>query len=86
MTVPTEQGEQPLVIGGVFETGRPAGIKKGTPLDATLAVTISPLPLKPDSRYVWKLTINGQSNEDWQVAFTTRPANANPGAQQQRME
>jgi hypothetical protein len=71
--VPTPQGEQPLEIKGEFEVGRPAGLKQGTPLDAALAVGVPPLPLKPGSRYTWRLSINGQSHEDWAVAFSTRP-------------
>jgi hypothetical protein len=72
--VPTPQGEAPLVIGGEFEVGRPAGLKPGTPLDAAIAIGIPPLPLAPDSRYVWRLTIDDTSDEGWQVTFTTRAA------------
>ena len=71
---PTPMGEQPLQIEGNFETGRPAGLKPGTPLDVSAAFNFPPLPLKPDTRYVWRLSINDHSEETWQVAFTTRPA------------
>lgn len=74
--VPTPMGEQPLTIGGSFEVGRPAGLKPGTPLDVSAAFNFPPLPLKPGSRYVWRLSIDGHSDDDWQVAFTTRPAQA----------
>jgi hypothetical protein len=72
-TVPTPAGDRPMEIQGEFETGRPAGIKPGTPLDAPLAINFSALPFRPDSRYVWKLWINGKTHDDWQLAFTTRP-------------
>lgn len=68
-----EQGNA-LAIEGDVETGRPPGLKRGTPLDVAMAVTIPPLPLKPDSRYVWQLTVNGESKEEWRLGFTTRPA------------
>ena len=56
-----------------FEVGRPAGIKPGTPLELPLAVNSGPLPLQPGSRYEWRLTINGEGDEDWRLAFSVRP-------------
>jgi hypothetical protein len=70
--------EQPLQIGGEFEVGRPAGHAPGAPLSAALALNIGPIPLKPNSRYVWRLSINDESKEDWQVSFGTRPVTAPP--------
>jgi hypothetical protein len=64
---------RPLRIDGEFEAGRPAGLKPGTPLDVALALNFAPLPLPPGGRYVWRLSIDG-FDEDWQVAFSTRPA------------
>lgn len=72
--VPTPTGDRPVEISGDFEVGRPPGLKPGTPLDFPVALNIGPLPLAPDGRYVWRLSIDGHSEEDWQVAFTTRPA------------
>ena len=57
-----------------FEVGRPAGIKPGTPLELPLAVNSGPLPLLPGSRYEWRLSINGEGDEDWRLAFSVRPA------------
>ena len=72
----SEDGEVPIVLDADFETGRPAGMKPGTPLDLTMAVTLGPLPLEPASRYEWRLTIDGVEDDEWRVAFSTRPANA----------
>jgi hypothetical protein len=69
---PPATEEQPLEIRGQIEVGRPAGLPEGTPLDSVLAVTIGPLQLQPGGRYVWRLSINGESHEDWQAAFITR--------------
>ncbi len=76
--VPTPTGNAPVVISGDFEVGRPAGLKIGTPIDVPLAFPIGPLPLKANERYKWKLAIDGNTNDDWQVAFTTRPSPQNP--------
>jgi hypothetical protein len=64
----------PVVIGGAFEVGRPTGLAEGTPIDFALAINSGPMPLPPGGRYVWKLFIDGEPNEDWQLGFTTRPA------------
>lgn len=63
-----EGGTVPVRIDGGLEVGRPAGLPEGSPLDAPLAVKIAPLDLPPN-RYVWSLTINGESHEDWNLTF-----------------
>ncbi len=78
VVVPTPVGNSPVVISGDFEVGRPAGLKAGTPIDVPVAFPIGPLPLKAGERFVWKLTIDGDTNDNWQVAFSTRPAQQNP--------
>jgi hypothetical protein len=65
--------DQPIRIESTLEAGRPPGLKLGTPLDAVIALNFSPLPLEPDKRYEWRLTIDGQHEEAWSVAFGTRP-------------
>ncbi len=66
-----EEGEQPVAFGGDFEVGRPPGLKPGTPLDFPVAMNSTPLPLEP-GRYEWRLTIDGESRQDWTLAFTVR--------------
>jgi hypothetical protein len=72
--LPTPEGEQAVRAEAQFETGIPAGLIAGTPIDATLAINVAPLPLPPGSRYMWRLSIDGDTREEWQVAFSTRPA------------
>lgn len=67
-----DDGEE-IVIEGAFETGRPPGVKRGAPLDFTLAVNVPPLALEPDSRFEWRLEIDGETAEDWRLPFSTRP-------------
>jgi hypothetical protein len=66
--------EAGLFVEADFEVGRPAGLKQGTSIDLPFAVNIGPLPLKADSRYVWRVSIDGHSESDWQAAFSTRPS------------
>lgn len=70
------EGEQrvPLQITGEFEVGRPPGTKPGTPIDSALAVNFGPLALEPGRRYQWRLSIDGESDEDWTLGFSTRAA------------
>lgn len=73
VTVSTPAGPQPLIIGGEFEVGRPAGHKPGTPVSVPIALNIGPLPLSPGGFYVWKLLIDGETENDWSVTFQVRP-------------
>jgi hypothetical protein len=78
VVVPGPVEEQPVRLGGEFEVGRPPGLKPGTPLGVALAINIGPLPLAPDTRYEWRLTINDQTEEDWRLTFSTRPTPSPP--------
>jgi hypothetical protein len=70
-----EEGDQPVAFGGDFEVGRPPGLKPGTPLDFPVAMNSTPLPLEA-GRYEWRLTIDGESRQDWTLAFTVRSEEA----------
>jgi hypothetical protein len=72
--VPTPDGET-IRAEGEFEAGRPAGLRPGTPVDAPLVVPFGPLVLE-QGRYEIRLTIDGETKEDWFVAFTVRQAPA----------
>jgi hypothetical protein len=72
--MPTPEGTmEPVSYSGEFETGRPAGMKSGTPVPWVHAVNFPPLAFQPDTRYVWQLTLNGEQDEDWRLGFTTAP-------------
>lgn len=71
--MPTPEGERPLVLDGAFEVGRPAGARVGMPLNVPIAINLPHLPLQPDRVYVWRLSIDGRTDEDWRLTFTTRP-------------
>src|SRR5215218_5083668 len=65
---------QPVAIEGAFEVGRPVGVRPGTPIDVPLAINIGPLMLPPGGRFEWRLTIDGETSDEWRLAFSTRPA------------
>jgi hypothetical protein len=57
--VDTPEGEHPVEVRGEFTVGRPPGIPEG--------------PLVPGTRYTWRMAIDGESQTDWVLGFTTRP-------------
>lgn len=61
----------PVRIEGDVEVGRPPRLRRGTPLDIPIAITAHVL-LEPDRRYVWRLEVDGETNEHWQCGFSTR--------------
>jgi len=73
--VPTGDGEDTVHADGEFEAGRPAGLMIGTPVDLPLVVPFGPLVVEP-GRYEIRLTINGETKENWFVAFSVRHAAA----------
>lgn len=72
--VETPEGSRPVEVRGDFNVGRPSGLPEGSPVDVALAVNLGPIPLAPASRYTWRLTIDGDTEESWTLAFSTRPA------------
>jgi hypothetical protein len=70
----TPDGAQPLLLEGAFEVGRPPGTKRGTSLNFPIAANIGPQPLQPGGRYVWRLTVDGDTNDDWRLPFSVRTA------------
>ena len=71
---PVSVREQPLVVHGRFEAGRPAGLKPGTPLSVPLAITFPTLPVQPGKSYTWQLAIDGETQVDWRQSFHVRAA------------
>src|SRR6266508_1380039 len=72
--VPTPMGEQPMVLEGEIEVGRPPGVTPGTGLGVPLAINLGPLPLPPGGRYEWRLSIRDQTEDNWRLPFSTRSA------------
>lgn len=70
--VPAPARNTPLTISCDFEVVRPAGIVQGTPIDVPIAFNMGPIPLESGKRFVWKLSIDGNAKDEWQLAFSTR--------------
>ncbi len=72
--VPAPTGDRAIEFTSNVEVGRPPGLRAGTPLDVTMAINMGSIPIPPDGRFVWQCYINDQTQDDWRVAFSTRPA------------
>jgi hypothetical protein len=64
----------PVLIEGTLEVGRPPGHPAGTPINVPLAFNIPTLALTPGQRFVWRVSVDDQHREEWEVAFNTRAA------------
>jgi hypothetical protein len=74
--VPAADDDEEMVHAeGEFEAGRPPGLMIGTPVDLPLVVPFGPLVAEA-GRYEIRLTINGETKENWFVAFSVRQAGA----------
>lgn len=71
---PVQVENGPVMVEGLLEVGRPPGHPPGTPFNVPLAFNFGPLPLLAGQRYVWRVSIDGVSEEGWEAAFNTRPA------------
>ena len=67
-----EDADQVVAFGGEFEVGRPPGLKPGTPLDVPIAINLPGPPIPPGGRFEWRLSVNGESDENWRLPFSTR--------------
>jgi hypothetical protein len=74
VVVETPTGAQPLAFTGEVEVGRPPGLKPGTPIGVPLAINLGPIPLAAGSRFEWRFSIDGRTDENWRLAFSTRTA------------
>lgn len=70
--VETPEGPRPVEVRGDFQVGRPMELPEGSPLDVSLAVNLGPIPLEPGGRFSWRLTVDGQSDDEWIAPFTVR--------------
>jgi hypothetical protein len=66
-----------LKVEGQIEVGRPAGHPPGESISAPMAAGVGALPLKPGA-YEWRLTVDGESSEDWTLPFVVRSSAQGP--------
>jgi hypothetical protein len=71
--IETPDGPQPLRLDGRFQATPAPNVKPGTQIDLPLAFNLPPQPIPAGGRYEWRLSIDGETDEDWRLVFSTRP-------------
>ncbi len=70
---PVTIGDKPVGLNGKFEAGRPAGVAPGSELWVPLGINFGALPLERGRRFTWRLSINGDTSDQWIATFSVRP-------------
>jgi hypothetical protein len=65
-------GDSPIEVRGDFTANTPEGVPAGTPVMIPLAINFGPIPLAEGSRFVWRLSIDGETPPGGLASFTTR--------------
>jgi hypothetical protein len=66
-----------------FSVQRMPGMKPGMTGSHFLVVQVGGLPLIPGETYVWELSINGKTHEEWRLPFYVADAPPQVGGQQE---
>ncbi len=74
---PGPTGQVAVRVDIDFEVGRPPGLHRGTSIPVPFAVPVA-LQLVPGQRYYWELSVDGATQDDWVLTFSTRPAMRTP--------
>jgi hypothetical protein len=77
----SEHGTHALRHSGRFRTRRTLDARPGVPLDFVVAIDAGVVSVPPDGRYVWVLTVDDETREEWQLAFTSRPGTGGRAAE-----
>jgi hypothetical protein len=74
--VETPEGPAAMRIEGTFQATPAPGVKPGVSIDVPVAFNLPPQAIPPGGRYEWRFSIDGETDEDWRLVFSTRPAPA----------
>jgi uncharacterized protein DUF6941 len=70
LMAPTTNGEMPLAGEGTLGVGRPLGVRPGAAIPVALALPFN-VVLPPGGAYEWRLSIGGETREEWRMPFRT---------------
>jgi hypothetical protein len=68
----------PLVLGDSFEVGRPPGVRAGTAMPWPFVFAFAGVPLPAGGHFEFRLSVNGETREEWRLPFSTRSAVETP--------
>ncbi|MEU0512569.1 hypothetical protein [Amycolatopsis sp. NPDC006125] len=77
--VPVLEDGEPLVIRAHAEVKDRDSMAHDAPATASLVVNLGPgVPLEPNRRYRWQVSVNGKTHPDWSAPFYGRAAEDRP--------
>src|SRR4051812_29115290 len=63
-------GEVPVLVNSHVSAGRPVGWHEGKALSVPVIISFNGLPLTPGASYVWRLVIDGATDDRWSLGFS----------------
>lgn len=70
-TVDTPDGPMAVKAGGEMKLTAGPGLKPGSQIVGLAAALLGPLELPAGQQFVWKLTVDGHTRDEWRVTFAT---------------
>ena len=71
--MPVMAGDVPVLVNGQVAAGRPEGWPEPQPLNVPVVISFNGLPLDAGPSFMWRLAIDGASDERWTVRFSVAP-------------
>jgi len=71
--MPVMAGDVPVMVNGQVAAGRPEGWPETQPLNVPVVISFNGLPLQPGASFIWRLAIDGASDERWAISFSVAP-------------
>lgn len=68
--MPVMAGDVPVLVNGQVAAGRPEGWPETQPLNVPVVISFNGLPLTPGASFIWRLAIDGASDERWAISFS----------------
>jgi hypothetical protein len=71
VTIDGPEGPKPLRGEGEIQVTAGPGVKPGSEIAGLAPMNLPPIALPAGQQFEWRLTIEGQTREDWRVTFAT---------------
>jgi hypothetical protein len=69
----TGENGDPIWVEAKVNVAPAPGLPFGTPMSVPLAFPLTPPELVPSTRYEFRLSVDGETHEDWNLGFVVMP-------------
>jgi hypothetical protein len=70
------EGASPIVVEWEFSVSGLTNANLTSPISAPFALNFGAFPLPPGREYLWRFHIDGETRDEWTLAFRTTPPEA----------